>query len=68
MNQSLFDAVGGLPTLKKVHKIFYDKVYAHPWIGQLFIGQNQRAIENRQTSFMAEKIGGPVEYLAKKWK
>jgi hemoglobin len=65
MKQSLFDAVGGLPILKKAHKIFYDKVYAHPWIGQFFIGHNQGAIENRQTSFMAEKMGGSIEYFGR---
>jgi hemoglobin len=65
MKQNLFDAIGGLPTLKKVHKIFYDKVYAHPWIGQFFIGHSQEAIENRQTSFMAEKMGGSIEYFGR---
>jgi hemoglobin len=65
MKQSLFYAVGGLPTLKKVHRIFYDKVYAHPWIGKFFIGHSQNVIENRQTSFMAEKMGGPIEYYGK---
>ncbi|HXH71747.1 MAG TPA: group 1 truncated hemoglobin [Mariprofundaceae bacterium] len=60
--QSLFDAVGGLPTLEKVHRIFYDKIYAHPWIGQFFKGHDQRAIELRQTQFMGEKFGGPVKY------
>lgn len=62
---SLFDAVGGLPTLQRVHKIFYDKVYAHPWLGRFFEGHDQAAIENRQTSFMAEKMGAPVEYMGK---
>lgn len=65
MQQSLFDAVGGLETLQGVHKIFYDKVYAHPWLKQFFSGHEQSAIENRQTSFMAEKMGGPVEYWGK---
>jgi truncated hemoglobin YjbI len=65
MKQNLFDAVGGLPTLKRVHKIFYDKVYAHYWLKHFFAGHNQEAIENRQTSFMAEKMGGPIEYLGK---
>jgi len=65
IKQTLFDAVGGLPALSKVHKIFYDKVYAHPWIGQFFIGHDQEAIENRQTSFMAEKMGGQIEYMGK---
>jgi len=65
MKQTLFDTIGGLPTLQKVHKIFYDKIYAHRWIGQFFIGHSQEAIENRQTTFMAEKMGGPIEYMGK---
>jgi truncated hemoglobin YjbI len=68
MKQTLFDAVGSLPTLKKVHKIFYDKVYIHSWIGQFFIGHNQDVTENRQTSFMADKMGGPLNILERKWK
>lgn len=51
--------------MQKVHRIFYDKVYAHPWLGQFFTGHSQIAIENRQTSFMAEKMGGPFEYAGK---
>jgi len=66
--QTLFDAVGGLPTLQRVHKIFYDKIYVHDWLGQFFEGHNQQAIESRQTSFMAEKMGGPVEYWGKEMK
>lgn len=65
MKQTLFDAVGGLPTLQKVHKIFYDKIYVHPWLKVFFEGHNQQAIENRQTSFMAEKMGGAIEYRGK---
>jgi hemoglobin len=64
-NQTLFDAIGGLPTLRKVHKIFYDKIYAHDWLTLFFAGHDQQSIENRQTKFMAEKMGGPVEYYGK---
>jgi len=64
MKKSLYDAVGGNTTLVKVHKNFYDKVYAHPWLGQFFEGHCQEAIEARQTSFMTEKMGGP-EYIGK---
>jgi len=64
MKQSLYEAVGGLPTLEKVHKIFYDKIYIHPWLKQFFAGHNQEAIEGRQTSFMGEKMGGP-KYMGK---
>ena len=62
---TLLDEVGGVETLEKVHKIFYDKVYAHPWLGPFFEGHNQEAIEGRQTSFMAEKMGGPKDYMGK---
>ncbi len=66
--QTLFDAVGGLPALEKVHKIFYDKVYAHPWLGKFFAGHNQEAIETRQTIFMAEKMGSEKPYYGKDMK
>ena len=63
--QSLFELVGGLPTLQKVHKVFYDKVYAHPWLGKFFADKNQESIEFRQTQFMAEKMGADVKYMGK---
>lgn len=63
--QSLFDAVGGLPVLDHVHKVFYDKIYVHPWLGQYFAEHDQVAIERRQTQFMAEKMGSNVDYFGK---
>ena len=65
MKQSLFDAIGGLPAMQHVHTVFYDKVYAHPWLGQFFVGHEQKAIELRQTQFMAEKMGSKTVYLGK---
>ncbi|PIW50296.1 MAG: group 1 truncated hemoglobin [Zetaproteobacteria bacterium CG12_big_fil_rev_8_21_14_0_65_54_13] len=59
---SLFDLVGGLPVLEAVHKRFYDKMYAHPWLGTFFKGHDQRAIELRQTQFMGWKMGGEINY------
>ena len=64
MKVSLYEAVGGHATLVRVHKKFYDKVYAHPWLGNFFEGHSQAAIEARQTSFMADKMGGP-DYIGK---
>lgn len=65
MKRTLYEAVGGMPTLQKVHKIFYDKVYAHDWLGQFFAGHDQKAIEDRQTSFMADKMGSSTPYPGK---
>ncbi len=62
MKQSLFDAIGGLTAMQRIHTIFYDKVYAHPWLGQFFIDHDQKAIELRQTQFMAEKMGAKSVY------
>jgi hemoglobin len=59
---SLFEKLGGLPTLQKVHKIFYDKIYADAWIGQYFKEIKQEIIENQQTDFMAQAMGGPEKY------
>jgi len=60
--QTLFDQLGGLPTLTRVHTRFYDKIYAHPWLKQFFEGHAQAAIELRQTQFMAEKFGADMPY------
>ncbi|MBF0281789.1 MAG: group 1 truncated hemoglobin [Zetaproteobacteria bacterium] len=60
--QSLFEAVGGLKTLEAVHKIFYDKIYAHLWMQQFFEGHDQSLIELRQTQFMGMKFGGDIDY------
>jgi len=68
MKQSLYDAIGGLATLQKVHKIFYDKIYAHEWLRQFFAGHNQQAIEDRQSAFMAEKMGVRGAYTGKEIK
>ncbi|MDQ6992750.1 MAG: group 1 truncated hemoglobin [Mariprofundus sp.] len=59
---SLFDLVGGLSAIEKVHKRFYDKIYLHPWLGRFFEGHEQSAIELRQSQFMALKMGGDIQY------
>ena len=63
--ESLFALIGGRPTLDKVHKIFYDKIYAHAWIGKYFHGIQQEIIETQQSDFMAQAMGGPAMYLGK---
>jgi hemoglobin len=65
MSEILFDKIGGRPTLQKVHKIFYDKIYSHPWIGKFFQGIDQDYIENQQTDFMVDIMGGPSDYHGK---
>ena len=64
-NTKLFYLIGGYDTLRQVHKLFYDKVYTHPWLGKFFSKHDQQLIENQQTDFMAQKFGGPRNYLGK---
>jgi len=61
MKKKLFDEIGRLEMLQKVHKIFYDKIYAHEWLKHFFEYHDQSLIENQQTAFM----GGRIEYVGK---
>ncbi len=60
--KTLFDEMGGYDTIRKVHKIFYDKIYADAWMGQFFREIDQTHIENQQTDFMVAAMGGPEKY------
>jgi hemoglobin len=60
--RSLFERYGGRPTLEKVHRIFYEKLFQHQWLGPFFKDVNQQHIENQQTDFMSQLTGGPKVY------
>lgn len=59
---TLFDRVGGRIVLQRVHKIFYDKIYAHPWLKQFFREVKQETIESQSTDFMTSNMGGGKVY------
>ena len=63
LDDTLFKLIGGRPTLDRVHKIFYNKIYKHPWIGQYFQDIKQEIIEFQQSDFMSQTMGGPAIYL-----
>lgn len=65
VDKTLFNRLGGMPTFKKVHKIFYDKAYSHPWLKQYFTDKPQEVLENQQTDFMVQLMGGPKAYGGK---
>ncbi len=58
----LFERLGGRSSIERVHKIFYDKIYVHPWMKLYFEGINQAHIESQQTDFMTMLFGGPKDY------
>jgi len=65
IDKSLYEKLGGKPTYIKVHKIFYDKAYAHPWLRKYFTDKPQEVLENQQTDFMIKLMGGPSVYGGK---
>ena len=61
-DSGLFEQIGGRPTLERVHKIFYDKFYAHPWLKHFFRDIKQEDIEKQSTDFMTSCMGGGKIY------
>ena len=61
-DDSLFDLLGGRPTLEKVHKVFNDKLYEYLWLKGFFEEIDQKVIENQQTDFMTSNMGGGKIY------
>lgn len=50
--------MGGRATLDAVHRIFYDKLFRNPWMGQYFDGIEQAMIEEHRSDFMTGPMGG----------
>lgn len=65
IDSTLFNRIGGMDTLRRVHKIFYDKLFIHPWLKQFFVDHPQDIFENQQTNFMSGLMGGPKIYAGK---
>lgn len=61
----IFEAMGGRESLILINKIFYDKVYKHPWLKQFFQQIPQQHIEDQQVDFMQKVLGGENLYVGK---
>ena len=61
----LFEKVGGREGIFRIAKVFYDKVYDHPWMKLYFQAFPQEHIENQQTDFMSGSLGGPKVYMGR---
>jgi hemoglobin len=48
--------------LRKINKIFYDKIFSDNWLSQVFKGIDQEFIQNQQTDFILGAFGGPKRY------
>lgn len=61
-DSSLFEQIGGRHIIERVHKIFYDKLYNHPWLKHFFKDVRQEDIEKQATDFMTSNMGGGKIY------
>jgi hemoglobin len=61
-DSTFFQSLGGRLTIERVHRSFYDKVYADPWLKQFFRHVPQATIESQQNAFMTQAFGGPQIY------
>ena len=60
-----FESIGGRQSLITINKIFYDKIYKHPWLRQYFEKIPQEHIEIQQVDFMQKVLGGKNVYVGK---
>ena len=65
IDKTLYNRLGGKDTFIKVHKIFYDKAFADPWLRKFFTDKPQHILESQQTDFMVQLMGGPKVYGGK---
>jgi truncated hemoglobin YjbI len=64
-NLAQFEQMGGKKILQIINKIFYDKVYKHPWLKLYFEHISQQHIEDQQVDFMQKVLGGKNLYVGK---
>ena len=57
-----YEAMGGTVMIEKISKIFYDKIYDHPWLKLYFKEISQDHIERQQVDFMQAALGGENLY------
>lgn len=62
MADTLFDELGGMPCLEKVHVLFYEKLLKHPWLKGFFTGMRRENLESQQSEFMKRLFGGSRTY------
>jgi len=56
------EELGGRECLERVHAVFYDKLFAHSWLGKFFEGKKRWMLESQQTEFLMGVFGGPRIY------
>ena len=61
--QTLYDTLGGLPTLRRLSENFYDRVLADPILAPVFANFSREHVDH-VAIWLAEVFGGPAEFSA----
>lgn len=64
-HQTIYEAIGGEPTIRKIVEAFYPRVQAHPLLHPIFPEDLTEIIEN-QYMFLTQFFGGPGLYTERK--
>ncbi|SFX68112.1 hemoglobin [Thermoactinomyces sp. DSM 45891] len=62
---TIYEAIGGAPTIRQIVEAFYPRVKAHPLLDPIFPEDLTETIEN-QYMFLTQFFGGPGLYTEKK--
>lgn len=64
-HRSIYDAIGGVETIKKIVDSFYSRVAKHPLLIPIF-PEDLTETARRQTLFLTQFFGGPRAYEAER--
>ncbi|MGH8885032.1 MAG: group I truncated hemoglobin [Egibacteraceae bacterium] len=62
MQASIYERIGGAPSVKAAVDIFYEKVWADPALKGYFEGIDRSRLKAHQRAFVAAALGGPEVY------
>ncbi len=61
-SQSLYERIGGQPTIDRLIEEFYGRVLTDPELYPFFQHAAMDALKRMQREFFAAALGGPIEY------
>jgi len=62
---TLFDRLGGEPTLRAIIDRFVDRLFDDLMIGYLFRAADRERVKAKEYEFAARHLGGPAEYTGR---
>lgn len=61
-DKTLYEILGGEPTVDKAVKLFYERVLSDPELIEFFEGINMEQLKRHQKNFFTVALGGPNKY------